>query len=109
MNMTLNMTGQGQGRPPPRKKEEVVLKAQVVDPKGQAVIGNPNLSDGRSKISVPKFDDDNDNAETDDEDEDVYRFWDDNDSQDDDKGDLFVINDDHYCLSFLQKTNGDVF
>jgi hypothetical protein len=74
LNMTVNMTGLGQGRPPPRKKEEVVLKAQVVDLKGQAVIGNPNLSDGRSKISVPKFDNDNDNAETDDEDEDVYRL-----------------------------------
>ncbi len=85
MNMTLNMTGQGQGRPPPPKKEEVVSsKAQMIDPKGQAVIGNPNLSDGskywesqiswwKLQISVPKINYDNDNAETDDEDEDVYR------------------------------------
>jgi hypothetical protein len=55
-----------------------------------------------------KFDNDNDDAETDDKNEDVYRFWDDNDPQVDDKGDFFVINDDHYCLSFLQNTNGDV-
>jgi hypothetical protein len=100
--MTLNMTGLGQGRPPPPKKEEVIPRAQVVDPKTQVVRC-------KLQISVPKFDYDNDNAETNDEDEDVYRFWDDNDSQDDDKGDFFVINDDHYCLSFLQKTNGDVF
>ncbi len=60
LSVALNMTGLVL---PPEKKEEVVLKAQVVDLKGQAVIGNPNLSDGRSKISVPKFDNDNDNAE----------------------------------------------
>jgi hypothetical protein len=47
---------------PPKKEEVIVIpNAQVVDLKGQAVIGNPNLSDGRSKISVPKFDNDNDN------------------------------------------------
>ncbi len=50
MNMTLNMTGQGQGRPPPPKKEEVVSpKAQMIDPKGQAVVGNPKLPHGSYK------------------------------------------------------------
>ncbi len=44
--MTLNVTGQGQGRPPPQKKEEVIPKVQMIDPKGQAVIpANPKLSD----------------------------------------------------------------
>jgi hypothetical protein len=73
MNMTLNMTGQG--RPPPPKKEEVISpKAQMIDPKGQVITGNP------------KFDDGNDN-----------------DFQDNEKGDFFVINDDHYRPSFTQE------
>jgi hypothetical protein len=76
--MTLNMTGQG--RPPPRKKKRRGhSQAQVVDPKGQVITGNP------------KFDDGNDN-----------------DFQDDEKGDFFVINDDHYRPSFIQVTYGNV-
>jgi hypothetical protein len=73
--MTLNMTGQG--RPPPRKKKRSLSfpKLKWLIPKGQAVVpGNPKFPDRRSKISVPKFDNDKDNAETDDEDEDVYRY-----------------------------------
>jgi hypothetical protein len=37
----------------PPKKEEVVPKAQVIDPKGQAVVGNPKLPDGSYKYRFP--------------------------------------------------------
>jgi hypothetical protein len=37
----------------PPKKEEVGPKAQVIDPKGQAVAGNPKLPDGSYKYRFP--------------------------------------------------------
>jgi hypothetical protein len=60
--------------PPKKKRSFPKLKWLVPKHKLSLEIPNSKLFDGRSKISVPKFDDDNDNAETDDQDEDVYRF-----------------------------------
>ncbi len=99
--MTLNMTGLGQGRPPPRKRRGLISQSSSGWSQNTSCHCKSQIVWWRLPISVPKFDHDNDNAKTDDEDEDgdVYRCNDDNE-YDNDNDDL-IFEDDWKKFSFL--------